>query len=61
MRPTRAGAALPAGHRLGLLQLFLIRSHQPLDHLRQVIDVGGQPVDARQHLVALGRPQEQHG
>src|SRR5437773_3333128 len=40
----------PAGHRLGLGQLLLIRGQQPLDHLGQVLDVGGQPVDARQHL-----------
>ena len=43
------GAALPAGHRLGLLQLFFVRGQEPLDHLGQVVDVGGQPVDARQH------------
>ena len=45
------GAAPPAGHRLGLLQLFLIRGQQPLDHPRSAPSMlGGDPVDARQHL-----------
>ena len=48
------GAALPAGHRLGLLELFLVRGQQPLDHLGQVVDVGGQPVDPGQHLGQQG-------
>ena len=44
------GAPSPAGHRLGLLQLLLVRGQQPLDHRGQVLDVGRQPVDAGQHL-----------
>jgi hypothetical protein len=34
----------------GLLQLFLVRGQQPSGHRGQVLDAGGQPVDARQHL-----------
>jgi len=44
------GAPCPARHRLGLLQLFLVRGQQLFDHRGQVLDVGGQPVDAGQHL-----------
>jgi hypothetical protein len=43
------GAPGPAGHRLGLLELLLVRGQQLVDHPGQVLDVGGQPVDARQH------------
>jgi hypothetical protein len=38
------------GTGLGLGQLLLVRGQQPLGHRGQVIDVSGQPVDARQHL-----------
>src|SRR5581483_2606161 len=34
------GAASPAGHRLGLLELFLIRLEQGLDHRGQLADGG---------------------
>ena len=44
------GAPCPAGHRLGLGQLLLVRGQQLFDHRGQVLDVGGQPVDAGQHL-----------
>ncbi len=44
------GAAAPAGHRLGLLQLLLVRGQQGLDH-------PGQPGDVLVHLVDAG----QHG
>ena len=43
------GAAAPAGHRLGLLQLFLVRGQQPFDHRGQLVDLGVDPVDAGQH------------
>jgi hypothetical protein len=38
------------GTGLGLLQLLFVRGQQPLDHRGQVLDAGGQPVDAGQHL-----------
>ena len=41
-------AAAPAGHRLGLGQLFLMRGQQLLDHPGELVDLGGDPVDARQ-------------
>jgi hypothetical protein len=47
-------AAAPAGHRLSLLQLLLVRGQQSLDHLRQVVDVGGEPVDAGADLRQQG-------
>src|SRR5690349_15941265 len=42
------------GTGLGLGQLLLVRGQQLLDHLGQVLDAGGQPVDARQHLGQQG-------
>ena len=44
----------PAGHRLGLLELFLIRGQQVFDHFGQGADVGGDPVDAFQHGLEQG-------
>jgi hypothetical protein len=44
------GAAAPAGHRPGLLQLLLIRGQQGLDHLGQLIDGDVELVDAAEHL-----------
>jgi hypothetical protein len=43
------GAPGPAGHRLGLLELFLIGRQQLLDDLGDRGDVGVDPVDASQH------------
>jgi hypothetical protein len=42
-------APSPAGHRLGLLELFLVRGQQLPGHLAQPGDIGGHPVDALQH------------
>jgi hypothetical protein len=42
------------GTGLGLGQLFLVRGQQPSDHLGQVLDAGGQPAGARQHLGQQG-------
>jgi hypothetical protein len=46
---TSWAAALPAGHRLGLLQLFLPRCEQFLYHGAGPVDVGVLGVDAAQH------------
>jgi hypothetical protein len=43
------GAAGEAGHRLGLLYLFLVRGQQLVDHRGHRVDVGADPVDALQH------------
>jgi hypothetical protein len=43
------GAAPPAGHRFGLLELFLIRGQQPLDHVGELGDLGVHPVGAGEH------------
>jgi hypothetical protein len=43
------GTAAPAGHRLGLGQLLLIRDQQPLDHPSELGDLGVDPVDTLQH------------
>jgi hypothetical protein len=43
------GAPSPAGHRLGLLELFFIRGQQGLDHPGQPVDPGVDAVDALQH------------
>ena len=43
------GAAAPAGHRLGLLELFLPGAQQPLDRLGQPGDPGVDLVDPVEH------------
>ena len=43
------GAASPAGHRLGLLQLFLVGGQQPFNHFGQLADAGVELVDAGEH------------
>jgi hypothetical protein len=48
------GAPSPPGHRLGLGQLLLVQGQQPLDHLGQIVDAGGQPVDAGEDLGQQG-------
>ena len=48
-RASWAARRPPAGHRLGLLQLFFERGQQPFDHRGELVDVGGEPVDAGQH------------
>jgi len=47
-------AAAPAGHRPGLLQLFLIRGQELLDHGGELVDAGGEPADAGQHDLQQG-------
>ena len=48
------GAAAPARHGFCLLELFLVRGQQLLDHLGQLGDLGGEPVDALQHGLQQG-------
>ena len=48
------GAAAPAGHGFCLLELLIIRGQQPLDHLGQLADLGGEAVDALQHGLQQG-------
>jgi hypothetical protein len=48
------GAPAPAGHGFCLLELFLIRGQQLLDHLGQPGDLGLDPVDALQHGLEHG-------
>ena len=48
------GAASPPGHRLGLLELFLVRGQQLFDHLRYPGDLGVETVDAAEHGLQQG-------
>ena len=45
---------MPSRHGFSLLQLFLVRGQQPLDHLGKVVDVGGEPLDTGQDLRQQG-------